>query len=46
MDKFEVTQNAGYLIRATERASRVAGIPLNEARSLIDEILEAVKKAV
>ena len=43
MDKFEVTRNEGYLIRAAERASRVAGIPLNEARILIDEILEAAK---
>jgi len=43
MDKFEVTRNEGYLIRATERASRVGGIPLNEARELVEEILEASK---
>lgn len=46
MDKFERTRNEGYLIRAAERASRVAGIPLNEARNLVDEILEVAKKGV
>jgi 2'-5' RNA ligase len=44
MDKFESTRNEGYLIRAAERASRVAGIPLNEARVLVDEIMEAAKQ--
>ncbi len=44
LNKFESTRNDGYLIRACERASRVAGIPVNEARALVEEILEASKQ--
>lgn len=44
MNKFEATQNEGYLLRATERASRVAGIPVHEARELVEEIRKATTR--
>lgn len=43
LNRFDRTKNEGYLLRAADRAARVALISTSDAQRLVDELVEASK---